>query len=58
MLNDSQCSGDDLTIFGIQSVLDGKYDLRNNWQDFLATSVEHIVDGIAGNEVVRKLRFA
>lgn len=57
MLNDSQCSGDDLTIFGVQSVLDGNYDLRNNRQDLLAVSVQHIVNGIAGDHVVRKIRF-
>lgn len=58
VLKDSQRCSDDSAMFRSQSVLDGNDDLRNNGQDLLASSVEHVVNGVASHNVVRKFGFA
>lgn len=58
MLNDLQCSGDDTLILGVQSILDGNNDLRNDRQHLVAGGAQQVMDGVAGDCVVREFRFA
>jgi hypothetical protein len=57
VLNNSQRRSNDSSIFRVQSILYGNYDLWNHGQNFITGSIQHIVYSVAGKNIVGEFRL-